>query len=57
MFNSLFFSPGFKRAFYSNVCAIFTYFWGKITLNELFLRDYQFWEMAYFSKFVFEIFQ
>jgi hypothetical protein len=39
---SIFVSNGFKRAFYSNVCAIFTHFLEKITLNELFLRDSQF---------------
>jgi hypothetical protein len=49
LFYSLFFSHGFKRPFYRNVCAI-SYFWGKITLNELFLRDSQFWEMADFFQ-------
>ena len=47
---SLFFSHGFKRAFYRNVCAIFTYFLEKITLNDLFLWDSQFWEMADFFQ-------
>jgi hypothetical protein len=37
-----------KGFFYRNNCAIFTYFLGKITLNELFLKDSQFWEMADF---------
>jgi hypothetical protein len=46
LFYSLFFSHGFKRAFYKNVCAIFTHFLEKNSLNELFLRDSQFWEMA-----------
>jgi hypothetical protein len=50
LFYSLFFSHGFKRAFCRNVCAIFTYFLEKITLNELFLRDSQFWEMADFFQ-------
>ncbi len=54
LFYSLFFSHGFKRALDSNVCAIYTYFWGKITLNELFLRNSQFWEMVDFSRLVFE---
>ncbi len=48
LFYSLFFSNVFKRACYSKVCAIFTYFLEKITLIELFLRDSQFWEMADF---------
>ena len=50
LFYSLFFSHGFKRAFYRNVCANFTFFWQKITLNELLLRDSQFWEMADFFQ-------
>jgi hypothetical protein len=29
LFYSLFFSHGLKRAFYSNVCAFFTYFFEK----------------------------
>ena len=50
LFYSLFFFHDFKRAFYRNVCAIFTYFLEKITLNELFFRDSQFWEMADFFQ-------
>jgi hypothetical protein len=45
---SLFFSHGFKSAFYSNVCAVFEYFLGKITLNKLFFSNSQFLEMADF---------
>ncbi len=50
LFFLLFFSHGYKRAFYRNACAIFTYFLEKITLNELFLRDSQFWEKADFFQ-------
>ena len=50
LFYSLFFSHGFKKAFYRNVCAIFIYFLEKNTLNELSLRDSQFWEMADFFQ-------
>jgi hypothetical protein len=50
LFYSFFFSHGFKRAFYRNICAIFTYFLEKITLNELFLIDSQFLEMADFFQ-------
>jgi hypothetical protein len=51
LFNLLFFSYGFKRTFYSNVCVIFAYFLEflkKIPLTELFLKDSQFWEMVDF---------
>jgi hypothetical protein len=42
-----FFSRGFKKAFYTNNCAILTYFRGKLlNLKELFERNSQFWEMA-----------
>jgi hypothetical protein len=52
LFYSLFVSCDFKFVFYINVCAIFTYFLEKITLNELFLWDSQFWEMADFFQIV-----
>jgi hypothetical protein len=32
----------------------FHIFLGKITLNKLFLKDSQFWEMADFSRLVFD---
>ena len=40
----------FKGPFIEMFVPFITYFLEKITLNELFLRDYQFWEMADFFQ-------
>ncbi len=45
LYYSAFFSHGFKGTFYNNVCAIYTYFWGKITLKKLFLRNSGKWKI------------
>ncbi len=57
MFYSLFSLMVLKGPFIVMLCYFDKFVLETVTLNELFLIDSQFWEVADFSKLVFEIFQ